>query len=223
MEVKRKELLTRVSLLILSGTLFFLIALPVFKVINSSYSVIIKDKNMNYFRAGNLFILGNTIICKRNSESVQDRSMIPEEDRSGYSYKILSMQEIISIEILQDEAATVIESSAVSPQYLGRFKIKLQGHEGILVIGVSKERVYGTVRFPQWGKGAVEYLKGVRISSGGVRFLRSASTPEEIKRLGANYLFKQNFSGTYSSSGKVIKGFMINDRGEKHEWEALKK
>jgi len=223
MDDKKKKMYTLIILLTLSAAVIFLITLPVVKVLNSSYSVIIKDKNMNYFRAGNLFICGNTIICKKDSESVQDRTMIPEEDRSRYSYKILSMQEIISIEILQDEDAAVIELSDVNPQYLGRYKIQLQGHEGILVIGVSKDRIYGTVRFPQWGKGAVEYLKGVRISSGEVRFLRSASTPEEIKRLGANYLFKQKFSGTYSSSGKVIKGIMINDRREKYEWEAMRK
>lgn len=223
MDDKKKKLYTLILLLTLSAAVIFLITLPVVKVLNSSYSVIIKDKNMNYFRAGNLFICGNTIICKRDSESVQDRAMIPQEDRSRYSYKILSMQEIISIEILQDEDAAVIELSAVNPQYLGRYKIQLQGHEGILVIGVSKDRIYGTVRFPQWGKGAVEYLKGVRISSGEIRFLRSASTPEEIRRLGANYLFKHKFSGTYSSSGKVIKGIMINDRREKYEWEAMRK
>jgi hypothetical protein len=223
MDEKKRKLFTLILLLTLSAAVIILITLPLVKVINSSYSVIIKDKNMNYFRAGNLFICGNTIICRRDSESVQDRAMIPEEDRSRYSYKILSMQEIISIEILQDEDAAQIELSAVNPRYLGRYKILLQGHEGILVLGVSKDRIYGTVRFPQWGKGAVEYLKGVRISSGEVRFLRSASTPEEIKRLGANYLFKQKFSGTYSSTGKVIKGFMINDRREKYEWEAMRK
>ncbi len=223
MDKRKKVILSRVLLIILTATVILLISLPVFKVYNSSYSVIIKDKQMNYYRAGNLFICGNTIICRRSYDSVKDRSMLPEDDRSRYSFRILSMYDIISIEILQDEDAAVIELSAVNPQYLGKFKIQLQGHEGILVLGLAKDRIYGTVKFPQWGKGAVEYLKGVRISSGEVRFLRSASTQEEIQRLGANYLFKQKFSGTYSSSGKVIKGFMINDRGEKYEWEAARK
>jgi len=223
MDEKKRKLFVRLLLLTLSAAVILLIAIPAVKVLNSSYSVIIKDKDMNYFRAGNLFICGDTIICRKDSESVKDRTMLPEEDRSRYLFKILSMYDIVSIEILQDEDAAVIELSAVNPQYLGRFKIQLQGHEGILIIGITKDRIYGTVRFPQWGNGAVEHLKGVRISSGEVRFLRSASTTEEMKRLGANYLFKQKFTGTYSSSGKVIKGFMVNDRGEKYEWEAARK
>ncbi|HNX23970.1 MAG TPA: hypothetical protein PKG60_07950 [Spirochaetota bacterium] len=223
MDEKKKVLLSRLSLLFITAALILLIALPAAQVLNSSYSVIIKDKDMNYYRGRNIFICGNTIICRKDSESVKDKSMIPDEDISRYSFKILSMKKIISIEILQDDDAAPADVSAVNPQYLGKFKIQLQGHEGILILGVSKEHVYGTVRFPQWGKGQVEYLKGTRISSGEVRFTRSASTPEEIRRLGANYLFKQKFSGTYSASGKVIKGYMINDRGEKHEWEAVRK
>jgi len=220
---RKKVLLFRLSLVLISIAIIILVALPVVKVLTSSCSVIIKDKDLNYFRAGNLFICGNTIICRRDPESAKDKSMLPEEDRSGYVFRLLSMDNIISIEILHGEEQPVADTLAVNPRYLGRFKIKLQGHEGILTISVFKERIYGTVKFPQWGKGAVENLKGVKVGSGEVRFIRSASTPAEIKRLGANYLFKQKFSGTYSSAGKVIKGFMTNDRGEQHEWEAVKK
>ncbi len=223
MEKKRKDILMRIALILLSASLIFLIVLPIVKVTTSSYSVIIKDKELNYFRGGNLFICGNTIIVKRDSESVKDKASLPELNIGRFYYTALSMNNIISIEIIQEEDIAEADILPVPPQYLGRFKIQLQGHEGILVLGVSKDRIYGSVRFPGWGKGAVEYLKGVRISSGGVRFTRSASTPAEIKRLGANYLFKQNFSGRYSSSGKVIKGIMTNDRGERHEWEAVRK
>jgi len=197
--------------------------LPIVKVINSSYSVIIKDRGLNYYRGSNLFVCGNTIIVKKDTESVKEKSALSELNPERLSYTILSMNDILSIEIVYDEDIVEADILPVPPQYLGRYKINLQGHEGILVLGVSKERVYGSVKFPGWGKGAVEYLKAVRVSSSGVRFTRSASTPEEIRRLGANYLFKQNFSGNYSSSGKIIKGIMTNDRGERHEWEAVKK
>jgi len=223
MKEENKSVSKKVLLVLLSAAVIFLIAFPIVKVMNSSYSVVIKDKEMNYFRAGNLFICGDTIICRKDSETAKDKSKLPAEDISRYSYKILSMKDIISIEIvLQDEVAE-IDSSAVNIQYTGKYKIHLQGHEGILVLGVSKERVYGTLRFPDWGRGAVENLKGIKTGSGEVKFIRSASTAEEIRRLGANYLFKQTFSGKYSVSGKVIKGIMVNDRGEKHEWEAVKK
>jgi hypothetical protein len=223
MDKKKKDVLNKAALILLSASLIFLIAVPIVKVMTSSYSVIIKDKDLNFFRGGNLFICGNTIIVKRDSETVKNKTSLPEPDAGRFYYTILSMKNIISIEIFQEEEIIEADISPVPPQYLGRYKIRLQGHEGILVIGASKDRLYGSVRFPGWGKGAVEYLKGVRISSGGVRFTRSASTAEEIRRLGANYLFKHNFSGRYNSSGKVIKGIMINNRGERFEWEAEKK
>jgi len=223
MNEKTKKLASRISLTLLSIIVILFITLPVVKVINSPVSIIIKDKEMNYYRGANLFICGNTIICRIDSISAREKSKLPEEERYRYHFKLLSMNDIQSIEILHVEEGGSDEPSPVNPANLGRFKIKLQGHEGILVLGVSKDRVYGTVRFPLWGRGAVEYLKGLRISSGEVRFTRSASTADEMKRLGANYLFKQNFSGTYSSSGRVIKGFMVNDRKEKYEWEAEKR
>lgn len=223
MDAKKKVFLCRMISVLLLSAVIFLVTVPVVKVLNSPYRVVIKDKDMNYYRAGNVFICGNTLICKGDSEVVKERSMVPEENRDRFSFKLLSMQNIVSIEVLQDEEMVTDELTPGHPVQLGRFKIHLQGHEGILLLGVSDERVYGSVRFPQWGRGATETLKGLRIIGGEVKFIRSASTPEEVKRLGANYLFKQKFSGKYSSSGKVIKGFMVNDRGEKHEWEAIKK
>lgn len=223
MDKNKRDLLIRLTLVTLSAALIFLIVLPVVKAANSSYSVIIKDKEFNYYRGGNLLICGSTVILKKDTESVKDKSSLPELNRGRFYYSMLSMNDILSIEIVQEDDTGEADIAPVPTQYLGRFKIHLQGHEGILTLGVSKERVYGTVKFPGWGKGVVEYLKGVRVSSTDVRFTRSASTPEEIRHLGANYLFKQNFSGKYSSTGRVIKGIMTNDRGERHEWEAVKK
>ncbi len=223
MEMKKKLLLYRISIAVLLSVVVILIAVPVFKVLNSSVQAIIKDKDMNYFRVEKVYICGSTLICRADSESAGERSKLPEVDRSRFSFKIFSIPDIVSIEFLQEEDTAVEDSAPVHAMRLGKFKIHLQGHEGILFLGVSDERVYGTVRFPQWGKGAVETLKGLRISGGEIKFTRSASTQKEVQRLGANYLFKQKFSGTYSSSGKVIKGFMVNDRGEKYEWEAEKR
>lgn len=224
MDKNKKDVLNKAALILISASLILLIAFPIVKVMTASYQVIIYDKELNYYRGGNLFICGSTIIVKRDSESVKNKTSLPMADAGRFYYTILSMNDIISIEIVQNEDDAEKDILPVPVEYLGRYKIRLQGHEGTLVLGVSKDqRLYGSVRFPGWGKGAVEYLKGVRISSGGVRFTRSASTPEEIRRLGANYLFKHNFSGKYNTSGKVIKGIMTNDRGERHEWEAVKK
>ena len=45
-------------------------------------------------------------------------------------------------------------------------KFIFRAMKGIFCLGVSDERVYGTVRFPLWGKGATETLKGLRIRGG---------------------------------------------------------
>lgn len=223
MEDKKNIKVYRIAIVILSVFLVVLAVLPVIKTMNAPYTVVVKDKDMNFFRAKNLFICGNTVYCSRETGTVKDRHMLPEDNKSGYHFSVMSLDNIISIEIIHGEDGDGPESAAVQPEHLGSFKIRLQGHEGVLILGQSENRVYGTVRFPGWAKGAAETLKGVRINSGSVMFTRSASTPAEMKRLGANYLFKQKFTGTYSSSGKVIKGYMINDRNERHEWDAKKK
>lgn len=221
----KKRVLFWLSFTLLAVIALLLIIIPIVKVMNSSYSVIIRDREMNYFRGERIFICGDTIILKKDPVAVKNRSDLPQPGSSRYSLKMMSMNDVAEIEIVSGDSIVNDEDNtqAVKPHLLGRYKIQLQGHEGTLVLGVSKERVYGTVRFPQWGKGAVETLKGIKIGSSGIKFIRAASNQTEARRLGANYLFRQNFSGTYNSSGSTIKGFMVNDRGEKHEWEAVKK
>lgn len=223
MDDKKKLRVYPVIIAVISVVLVILIFVPVIKTMNSSYTVIIKDRSMNYFRAGGLFICGSTVICRREAASSGDIQSLPEENRPGSYLTVMSMDNILSIEVVNGEERDETDAADVRPEFLGSYKIELQGYDGILYLGVSKEKVYGTVRFPKWAKGARETLRGVRINSGGIKFTRSASTPAEMKRLGANYLFRQKFTGTYGSSGRIIKGYMINDRGERHEWKAKRK
>ena len=95
----------------------------------------------------------------------------------------------------------------------------VQGHRGVLYLREKNNKLHGTIRFPKWGNGAVEYLRSVSIGDGRIKFTRSANSAKEINRLGANYYFTQRFYGKYSASGNKIEGNFFNDRKEKHIWE----
>jgi hypothetical protein len=81
--------------------------------------------------------------------------------------------------------------------------------------------LYGTIRFPDWGRGATEYLRNVRIVGGKIYFTRSATTAKEIRRLGTTSYFTQEYSGEYFRSGNFIRGY-YTVQGARKSWEAFK-
>jgi hypothetical protein len=196
-----------------------LIIFPCIITVFSSYTVIVEDRDGNYYRAKNILILGNSMISRRDPESSVKKSDALKAEPASYSLSYRSMMEIRNIEIIPgpDEDSEI--EGIVDSRYLGRYNVIVQGHSGVLYLREKDGKLYGSMRFPKWGKGAVEYLRRVRISYGKIRFTRSANSSKEIKRLGANYYFTHRFYGTYSKSGKKIEGYFINDRKEKHLWE----
>lgn len=211
---ERKKLIYIISLIIA-----VFIVLPLSMTMFASYTAIVEDLDGNYYKAKNIFICGNILISRKNSESSVKKSEVLQAEPAAYSWSFRSMSEIRNIEIIPrpDDSET---TGAVDPMYLGRFDVVVQGHAGVLYLREKDDKLYGTIRFPKWGKGAVEYLRGVNIGNGRIQFSRSANAVKEINRLGANYYFTQKFYGTYSASGKKIEGHFINDRKEKHLWEA---
>ncbi len=210
----RKKLIYCISL-----SAAVLIILPCIITVFSSYTAIVEDRDGNFYRAKNILILGNSIISRRDPESSPKKSDTLKAEPASYSLSYRSMNEIRNIEIFPgpDEDSEI--EGAVDAKYLGRYNVIVQGHPGILFLREKDGKLSGTMRFPKWGKGAVEYLRGVRIDNGKIRFTRSANSAKEIKRLGANYYFTHRFYGTYSKSGNKIEGYFINDRKEKHLWE----
>ena len=196
-----------------------LIIFPCIITILSSYTVIVEDRDGNFYKARNVFICGNTMLSMRDPESSAKKSDALKAEPDSYSLNCRSMLEIRNIEIIPGPDDDSETEGAVDPKYLGRYNVIVQGHSGVLYLREKDEKLYGSMRFPKWGKGAVEYLRGVRISNGKIRFTRSANSSKEINRLGANYYFTHRFYGTYSKSGKKIEGYFINDRQEKHLWE----
>lgn len=212
--IKKAILFAAAILLLLIAGVF-----PVFMSLTSSYTVIVEDRDKNFYKGKNLFICGNTMILRRDPAAALKKADAVKSEPSSYRLSFRSMNEIRNIEIIPDPDDEEGIQGTVDPKYLGRYNVLVQGHPGVLFLREKDGKIYGTVRFPRWGNGAVEYLKGVQIADGKIRFTRSANSQQEIRRLGANYFFTQRFYGTYSASGRKIEGHFFNDRKEKHIWE----
>jgi hypothetical protein len=216
---KKKPLLFLIS----AGAVLLLLLIPVTLTLFNSNDYIITYKDDRVVRGKKLFICGDTVICMKGSVEDKDKSKLPERMESVYSLSILSLKELRLIEIEQpDDEAEVTVGGPVDIKYLGNFKIQLQGYTGKLRLYKNKEKISGTVRFPDWANGKVEYLKNIRISGDRISFTRSATTEAEVRRLGASSRFTQRFTGRYSDGGRYIKGYLVNHRKERHQWDAAR-
>lgn len=215
-EDNRKRKLS--AFIIPAALILLFLLIPVLMVSISHGEYIITFNDDRGVSARKIFICGDTVICMKGSESGEEKSA---DTGNEYSLSILSMKDIKKIEKLLPETETpAADTLNIDPVYLGNFTIRLQGYTGKLRLYKNRDRISGTVQFPDWGNGKVEYLKGISIGSGRIRFIRSANTEAEMRRLGANSYFTQKFSGTYGNSGKTISGFLVNHRNEKHQWDA---
>lgn len=217
---KRKRIVQYAA--IAAATSVFLLIIPVIMTGISGGEYIVTYKNDSSVRVKKLFICGNTVICMKETRDAAGNNPMADSAEVKYSLSILPLSSIKRIELAEGEDAPEAPAGRVEPVYLGSYKIRLQGYTGRLRLHQGEDKVTGTVQFPDWGNGKVEYLRGVSIGGGRIRFTRSANTDAEIRRLGANSYFTQKFSGTYSNSGKNISGFLINHRNEKHQWDAEK-
>ncbi len=219
-ENKKKKPLT---IIIAAAVILLFILVPVIMTSVNSNDYIITYKDDRMVRGKKIFILGNTVICMKGAVEEKDKSKLPDREQSSYSLSILSFKELRLIEIIQEEDDTEITAEGpVDIKHLGRYKIQLQGYIGKLRLYKNKEKISGTVQFPDWANGKVEYLKYIRISGDRISFTRSATTDAEMRRLGASSHFTQKFTGRYTNGGRYIKGYLINHRKERHQWDAEK-
>src|SRR3990172_5790793 len=189
----------------------------------SSYDALVKDSDGSFYRAHALFIAGDALICVRDGTTYASRkdALAGKEDDKGLAF--FSMKKIDFIEIIRDqEAGGFLPGWQPTLQdYVGDYVINAAGNHGYLSLRAGKGYLYGTVRFPEWGRGVTEYLKNVRIAGGKIYFTRSAVTRNELNRLGMRYSFIQEYSGEYYRSGNAIRGFYTVN-GARKAWEAVK-
>lgn len=186
-----------------------------------SRSAVVRDMENKYYTIKSFSIVGNTCIGLKSKESFQSRYRAIENLISDHGLSLISLDDISIIELIPKEDTKT--SEGVYPlQYLGLYKVNVTGHSGFLYLREEKGKLSGAIRFPRWGRGVNEYLKGIQIKKNQLFFIRSAKTIEELRRIGGNTYFVQRYMGTYYDNGKSIRGFYFNDRGEKNIWEGVR-
>jgi hypothetical protein len=190
----------------------------------SKYDVLVKETSGSFYRARGLFVAGNLGICVRTTASFATKKQALDSGEPATNLSFISMNQVEAIEVLigRDEKGQVLPGwQPTLKDYIGNYTINAAGNHGYMALRASGGYIYGTIRFPEWGKGATEYLKNVKIVSGKIYFTRSATTQQEIRRLGASSYFVQYYSGEYFRSGNYIRGYyMVKE--EKKSWEAAK-
>ncbi len=215
MDKRKKNIVTAIAaaLLVITAAVY-----PFVLSRNATYTVVIKDENSRYYTGRALLIMGNHLVVTRDTKDHANRYLAvnrPGEERKTVS---IDMRTIRLIEIIPD----VEETTGDYPSgYLGTYAVNASGHRGYLLIQYKNDRLYGTIRFPKWAKGAYEPCKGIRITGNRIYFTRSVTSVRELRRVGATTYFTQQYSGTYYNNGKYIKGFYLRDGG-KFMWEATK-
>ncbi|HSA15315.1 MAG TPA: hypothetical protein P5346_11300 [Spirochaetota bacterium] len=190
-------------------------------LISPSYSVLVLDADSHYYRARVLFMFRNHMACKKDEALFQSRDIALAHQMKDSGIALVSLADIKLLEILPEELYGESESDEADlpVSHYGRFKINASGHIGYLYLSAGEKGVYGTIRFPDWGLGAYEKLKDIRIGKDTVSFTRSVTTPQEMRKTGAPVYFTQKYQGKYLLGGKIIKGQYRTAQG-KFLWEA---
>jgi hypothetical protein len=204
--------------IIITVTIAFLMA------IFAPYDALVKETSGSFYRARALFIAGNVLISSRDTSAYPTKREALQSKETGRSLSLRSMKGVEYIEFFGTKEEPGEALGAWQPtlkDYVGDYTVNAAGNHGYLSLRAGGGYVYGTIRFPNWGRGATEYLKNVGIANGKLYFTRSVTTQQELRRLGANAFFTQQYSGEYLRSGNLIRGFYIVNR-ERKPWEATK-
>jgi hypothetical protein len=205
----------------LAITAAVLLLTALFAAFLPDYSVLVTGSDSRFYRGKKILLFGNTLICIRDSESHRTRRDALGVLDPDYTLALIPVNEVKRIEIVWESPAEDQDLSGIPGKYIGGYRIVASGHKGVLNLFVSKGKLYGSVKFPEWGNGVWEYLKYIRISNKRITFTRSITTAKELKRTGAGSYFIQRYSGSYTRNGKVIKG-IYTVRGTRNQWEAVR-
>ncbi len=211
-----------VALSAVAAAIVLAIIVVVIMAATARYSFLIHDAAGKYYRGRSLVVLGGVLVCRREATAHPSRAAALRAAEEPRSVTFMKMRGIRHIEIIADPEEEPPEGwQPAIRDYLGDYTINAAGNNGRLSLRAGKEGVYGTIRFPDWGKGATEYLRNVRIANGRIYFVRSVSTRQEQARLGASRTFVQVYQGEYYRSGTRIRGYYTVD-GMRKQWDAVK-
>lgn len=224
--MKKKIIVT--SLIILLSIIAALSAV-VFIPLWSARQGTVKTSDGMYHRFNALSSIPGLLILKGSPKGYDNRENALNESDTVSSLFFISSDTVDIIDYTIPAAAAAQSFSGKSDgwnikfkDYIGEYQINAAGNNGFLFLYARGNSVYGTVRFPSWGKGLQEPLKNLRIGNGTISFTRSAVTTQELTRLGITTPFTQEYSGSYLHSGKTIKG-TYSVLGVKKNWDAERK
>jgi hypothetical protein len=202
--------------------ILILLAIPVILVLSTSQPVLISNSQSQFFTAKSVVIIGNKIICLKGSSIYPSRDIASKIEEKKFSPAILSLNDYVLIEILhKTETVETEKKGEIEGIYTGVYQVVVTGHTGFLYLTSKDGYLYGSIQFPKWANGVYEPLKNVYFSKGKINFTRSVTDAMELKRIGANSYFVQQYSGEFSADGSIIKGYYVKD-GTNHIWQANK-
>jgi len=184
---------------------------------------LVKERSGDFYRARAVLVAGPLIVCRRDAASHKTKRAALDSRMERTNLDAIGLHRIEYIEFIQPPVETAAGPAHQAPpdEYTGTYSINAAGNSGILALRRANGAFYGSIRFPNWGRGATEPLKGVRISGGKIFFVRSVTTPDEVKRTGANGPFVQEYSGEYTQGGRSIRG-SYRVSGIQKQWDASK-
>ncbi|HNU91955.1 MAG TPA: hypothetical protein PKO25_08785 [Spirochaetota bacterium] len=199
-----------------------LIALLAALVLLSNQRALVRGTDGAFYVARKIVIAGDRLFCLRSAESHSTRKAALDSRDEGSKPAMARLVEVAFIEIIPETPSASDEAAGAVPMaYMGTYRINASGNPGYLTIGARNGALYGSVRFPEWGRGAVEPLKGLYIRGKFIGFTRSITTPAERERTGSHVYFTQVYTGEYRDNGRVIQGrYMVG--GSPRMWHAEK-
>ncbi|EMJ90696.1 LIC20036 family protein [Leptospira alstonii] len=107
------------------------------------------------------------------------------------------------IEFLSEEKSSD-ELSANDKLFVGTYQLNVGPHKGTLqFFGGKNGKLYGVLKFSNWGKGKPEFLGGVFTKGNQIQFVRSC-VGVKCSDIGSNVPFSQKYTGVLE--GRSISG-----------------
>lgn len=153
------------------------------------------------------------------------------EDQNGPEQKF-DLQKVTRIDFLKeeiepedvpvDQETSDRELTADEKRFLGRYLADISGHRATMFVYATKKGYVGiSLKFHNWGRGEIEYMRRVRVRGNNISFLRSCSG-SECARIGSPAPIRQNYEGSISEDLIKIEGSYGGGQNASR-WSAIRK
>ncbi|AOP36224.1 hypothetical protein A0128_19535 [Leptospira tipperaryensis] len=154
------------------------------------------------------FTQGTLVFLDQNTVKLED----PDQE--------IAMEMVEKIEFFPEENPTTsAELSANDKLFVGTYQLTVGPHKGVLqLFGGKNGRLYGNLKFSNWGKGKWEPVGAPFIKGNQIQFVRSCSGIK-CSEIGSNVPFSQKYIGVLE--GRSISG-TYRGNNSSGNWEAKK-